>query len=237
MVTPELEKLILEGKATYKTFVAGGSTKSILDLQINRWIVITDFVVYPFLPSSYPISLETFGAEFQNGIITQMNIFSNKSYNSFVFRNSINWVVIGDNVYPSLVSPIKYDTYLIGEQSIVFNFLRAENNVGNLLTTTDVGLTPADSIGLKPPLDYGKSGLPTSINVPRVRNTGILAGEFRPLGNKIPNLSNPSFTELSFPVNASTDFSGESAGALQFPIVNVGYVEIFGSKVMDLQPS
>ena len=237
MITPELEKLILEGKATYKTFVAGGGTKSVLDLEVNRWIIITDFVVYSFLPAEYPIASINFRNNFQEGLITQMNILSNKSFNSYVFRNSVNWTEVGGNVYPSLTSPIKFDAYLPHEKSIAFTFLRAEQDAGNILTTTQIDFSPADSIGIKPPLDYGRIGLPGAITVPRIRDTGTLVGEFRAGGNSIANLTDPSFTELSFPVNANTDFKTESSDSLQFPIVNVGYVEIFGAGVLDIQPS
>ena len=48
MITPKLEELILKGDASYKTFVAGGGTKSVLQIPINRFCIITDFVVYGF---------------------------------------------------------------------------------------------------------------------------------------------------------------------------------------------
>ena len=42
MITPILEKLILDGKAQYKTFVAGFSQKHILNIPQNRFIIMKE---------------------------------------------------------------------------------------------------------------------------------------------------------------------------------------------------
>jgi len=139
---------------------------------------------------------------------------------------------------PSLGSAIKYDCYLIHEQDISFTFLRAEVRPGGVvLVTTDLGNTPAGTIGRKPPLDYGEDGKPGTITVPRIRDTGILPGEFRPAGRTMAPLTDPSFTQLEFPVNVQTDFKNECDQCTQFPIVNVGYIEIFSKRSTELQPS
>ena len=84
MVTPELEKLILAGKASYKTFVAGGAAKSVLQMGTNRFVIITDFVYYPFIPYSQEAVDRITGAVTLRDIagknLTQLNIFSQKSF-------------------------------------------------------------------------------------------------------------------------------------------------------------
>ncbi len=46
MLTPILEKLILSGKASYNTFVVGGSEKHILNVENDRFIIITDLLYF-----------------------------------------------------------------------------------------------------------------------------------------------------------------------------------------------
>ena len=46
MITPHLEKLILCGKASYNTFVIGGSEKCILNVDNDRFIIITDIIYF-----------------------------------------------------------------------------------------------------------------------------------------------------------------------------------------------
>jgi hypothetical protein len=46
MITPHLEKLILCGKAFFKTFVAGGD-KHTLSFGNDRFIIITDITYFP----------------------------------------------------------------------------------------------------------------------------------------------------------------------------------------------
>jgi hypothetical protein len=238
MVTPCLEKLILNGKASYKTFVAGGSSKNILEVGVNRWIVITDFVYFPFLPSdaltpssSYidPASLDGFN-------LTQMNIFSNKSFNAYVFKNSFNHCQDKTNeTYITPGAPIQIDTFLTHEQDVSFTFLK-ENPSAAALTTTDLGNSPTGVKNLKPPLDYGGDGLAGSITVPRRRDFGAIA-QIRPLGTSIAATVNPNFSQLQLPVDALTDIKADLGASISYPVVNVGYVEIFGVKRADITTS
>jgi len=48
MLTPELERLIREGKAEYKTYTIGGSGVGTIPVDAQKRIVITDFIWHPF---------------------------------------------------------------------------------------------------------------------------------------------------------------------------------------------
>jgi len=75
MITPKLEKLIWEGKAFFKTFVAG-SQKSTLNINNDRFIVITDITYSGYQLENFPVQ--------ENA---QLNIYGEKGFNHYIFRN------------------------------------------------------------------------------------------------------------------------------------------------------
>lgn len=267
MITTGLEKLILSGKASYKTFVAGGAAKSVLQMGVDRWIIITDFVYYPFIPYADVIGGE--GVPIINGTtgstdlkqlvgknLTQLNIFSKKSFNHFVFKNNYSPIPIDSDTNTPIMGgdPIKFDTYLVHEEDVTFDFVREPPNVnppvaGVGLIQTDFGVSNT-SVPSKPrPLDYGGEGitdpLGATLNV-NLRNewddnAGAAIAQTRPLGNgsigfTIPNVGN--FNSLQLPVADETSITnGINNVAISYPVVNVGYVEIIGKRGEQLTTS
>ena len=68
MITPILEKLILSGRAFYKTAVVGGS-KTTLNIENDRFIIITDILFLGYGTSSASIFADvntTYGYCFEN---------------------------------------------------------------------------------------------------------------------------------------------------------------------------
>jgi len=257
MITTGLEKLILSGRASYKTFVAGGAAKSVLQMGVDRWIIITDFVYYPFIPyadvldaDGNPVIDPITGAVGRKLLVgknlTQLNVFSNKSFNHFVFKNNIS-PMTNDTSVLMAGDPIKFDTYLIHEEDITFDFIREPPNIN--LPVANVGLVQTDfgisntSVPSKPrPLDYGGEGitdpLGATLNV-NLRNewddsAGAAIAQTRPLGNgsiafTIPNVGN--FNSLQLPVADPTSITqGINNVAITYPVLNVGYVEILGKR-------
>jgi len=258
MLTPELEKLILRGKASYKTFVAGGASKSVLQVGTNRFVIITDFVYYPFIPYSdveegiNPITGEVTIRNIAGKNLTQLNVFSQKSFNHFVFKNNISPYSESTALFAG--DPIKFDTYLIHEQDITFDFIREPPNltppvapVG--LIQTDFGISNNSVPSKARPLDYGGEGIATGLGLNldvNLRNewddnTGAAIAQTRPLGSNsipftIPAVGN--FDSLQLPVADETSITNTiNSIAITYPVLNVGYVEIIGKRGEQIQTS
>ena len=230
MITPILEKLIFEGKAQYKTFVAGQSQKHIMNIPQNRYIIITDLWYSPtfyFDPTLLPGSLED---QYQNNMITQLTILGTKGFNRFLFKNSINFNY--DNSPIKILSqtpnnPIHISTFLIHIDGISFTFSNGENGMvfSNAVapSTSSLANVPA----LPPPSDYGKIGQVGAI--PAINRTITPSAYENKFFNEDVNAGTDGNNEFSFPVNANTNLdSSLRSTPITYPILNVGYVEIMG---------
>lgn len=227
MLTAQLEKMILEGRASYNTFVAGGSQKHILNVYKNRYIIITDLTYYC---SSNMAKTRNATREFINSLLsdslnTQVKIFSTKSQNAYVFRNNVQITPNGNlgEFYVLPFGSVKLDTYLIHESdvSFTFSYAGARRSVSN-------GITPAQSIAYSPPFDYGKDGQTGVLPVELITGEplGILetvnGGQLEVINSNSGNL------ELAFPIDGTTSFDNLE-NAESYPILQVGYVEILGT--------
>jgi len=231
MITPELEKLILSGNASYNTFVIGGSDKSILNVSNNRFIVITDITYFHQvnLPEETDNLIEYRDLNFllKDRLNTQLRIFSKKSNNLFLFRNMLN-IERYSNSGPLLFyvtdnGQTHLSTYLVHDQDVSFSFCSAGDQV-----TVVNGFSPAESIGFAPPFDFGLQGQPGALIVPQVTKFNLSNTRCVPAGNKykVP-LVTQSF-EFMTDFNAGNKLQNlDNASA--YPIVLVGYVEINGS--------
>ena len=110
MVTPQLEKLILSGKAFFKTFVAGG-TKHTLNIGEDRFIIITDITYF---------AMNVRADDDLANHNTQVAIYGERGYNHFIFRNYNNTNVNNANVH-GFSSPTTIHTYLLHEQQVGFS--------------------------------------------------------------------------------------------------------------------
>lgn len=224
MLSPTLEKLILCGKASYNTFVAGGSQKHVLNVKNDRFIIITDLTYFSSVNSPTNQNIDLNGENF-NEILkrlnTQLRIFSNKSFNQYLFRNQLTLSpsTNGYNVFP--VGSVKLDTYLIHESdvSITFSYAGARLNV-------DTGQSETDSIAFAPPYDYGKEGQAGVLPVRLISGTGTMKTSNSGQNKVDPN--DQIDLQLSFPVDAGTSFDGLDNPAC-YPILQIGYVEILGN--------
>jgi hypothetical protein len=224
MLTHHLEKLILAGKASYNTFVAGGSQKHVLNVYNDRYIIITDITYQSSVNTaneSQNVTFETLSF-LQKYLNTQVRIFSRKSFNQFVFRNNVNILPSATPGTFNLVpfGSVKLDTYLIHESDVSFTFSYAGNR-----SNIDTGTSESDSIAFAPPYDYGKDGQPGALPVRLVGASGTTrtsnSGQ-----NKIDNTQID--LQLSFPVDAGTSILGLDNPAC-YPILQIGYVEILGN--------
>lgn len=229
MLTPILEKLILSGRASFNTFVAGASEKSVLFVDNDRFIIITGLTYFPMINGE---ATNLTGAEFTTILNrnTQMKVFSEKSNNNFIFRNALNVAEIRESGEPRFTltpgAPIKLDTYLIHDSSVSFTFSYAMR-VRDLTR----GITPPESVGFPVPIDYGKLGqnaLPVRLigeTVDAVTPVQIYSG-----GQFINKGLGNGFTEFVYPVDANTAIPNTlQEKAQNYPLVLVDYVEIQGN--------
>jgi hypothetical protein len=229
MLTQTLEKLILSGKATFKTCVAGGSEKFVLNVSKDRFIIIThlSFQMPTKAGKDIFIKPEDLDKAVRKGN-TQMKIFSTKSLNSYLIRPVLNCTLIKPDLFLLLPGgTVETDCYLVHETDVSFTF----SNASGLDPSYNLGLTKPESIGYAPPMDYGKEGLPGSIpvtNVAKVVNS-TSGNNFVTTGGDLYSRSGQSSpTELIFPIDTKNIYS-DLESPFDYPIVNVSYVEIQGS--------
>lgn len=236
MLTPALEKLILNGKASYNTFVVGGSQKYVLNVKPDHYIIIIGIHYQSIVQAKIVTeALYTYGEInnlLTNNLNTQLKIFSNKSQNTFLFRNNFDIIKYGLFPEPYLdyyfINPkghTNLDLYLVHESDVSFTF----SNAG---TTEDIltDYTPDSSIGYSFPFDYGKESQANKQKVRLVTSDSLSGDQMFPIGTEYQSLEiNPNIANLEFifPVDALHDLK-ELNGPANYPAVNVQYVEIKG---------
>ena len=235
MLTPVLEKLILSGKAAFKTFVVGGTEKHILNVPNDRFIIITDILYFSNINAIkkesefFNLSYDEFSKLFTK-LNTQVKIFSEKSNNSFVFRNSFTAFPRSTIAQPNVWvfpthAPIKVDTYLIHENDVSFTFslVGDQNTITSAISRTDVPAYP-------PPFDYGKQGQVGSEPVTQISADDITGETVNYQGQNAAGdpLNSTSPLEFIGPVNSS-HYPPSVINAAGYPLIHVSYVEIKGN--------
>lgn len=231
MITQSLEKLILCGRAFPKTYVAGGSQKCNLEIQNDRFIIITDIVYFSRVPSTtYPNNYANImgvsTSSQLNSITTQLSIIGERSFNRFLFRDNLVMIDNIGNVAPN--GSHKIDTYLIHTKSVSFTFSKG----GDLTFQSVVPAGSGSNINiasLQTPSDYGKLGTPGVINVTNVADVSS-ATAFQNnycFGENVPGVNQSN--ELAFPVDTLTDIPANNKNRSDnMPIAQIFYVEILG---------
>jgi hypothetical protein len=160
-----------------------------------------------------------------------MRVFSEKSNNTFLFRCQWNVSAVResggtDKLYLAPAGITTLETYLIHESDVSFTFSLAPAVDDKPIN--GLGITPPESIGYPPPFDYGKRGQNGALNVRLRSQIPSVPTSFQALGGDLVTentLQMPK--EFSFPVDASTQY--QSKEAISVPIVNVGYVMVYGN--------
>lgn len=194
-----LENLIHAGKAEFKVFSAGGSQKSVLNIQQNHYIIITNVLFQPQAFIGTPLN--------------QLNIVSEGKINSLIFRNTL-----GNRLATNYNSPISIDTYFMHKTSVQFCLSDCPAlNVG-----FDVGFFKNLSVGFYPVVDYGKLDVIGSSNLltKRAQNPATFETiNFQ--GNTIKETND--YDGLNYPMTNLT-FDGNPEN---IPLVTISYVEVF----------
>ena len=231
MITPHLEKLILCGKASFNTFVAGASEKSVLFVDNDRFIIITGLTYFPSVNASKCLDLTLVETQRILNLNTQVKIFSEKSINNYILRNALNVSEVKTsatdrNFALTPGSPIKLDSYLIHDSSVSFSFSYA----GSVIDAARA-VTKAQSVAYPEPIDYGKEGQ-TALPV---RTIGSTSDALVPVniysGGKFSNDGTANgFNEFVYPVDSNTAIPELNMNkAANYPLLLVDYVEIIGN--------
>ena len=112
MLTPELERLILKGKAEYIQFNVGVGGVTTITVPEKCYIVITDIIWTPFLDVEF-FSSEESQVLFEQRAVKQLQLRSlNKNVN-WIFRDSMLIVqdATGDNRSVKLDPPTQYHCF------------------------------------------------------------------------------------------------------------------------------
>lgn len=230
MITPKLEQLIWEGKAFFKTFVAGGSQRNNFVIQNDRFIIITDITYFSsgHFPESTSGNFNTFEELHTQGMNTQLTILGEKGVNRFLFRNSFVSVP-GPTTAPARTTHIlpvghtTINTYLLHTTQVAFSFSLAKD-----LISQTVAVTPGQFYAIPPPTDYGRDGQPGALNVTtaaQVNSVPVYEDLFAARATATVDESK----EFSFPVNTGNNIvDNNRVNSWAYPILHVNYVEIIG---------
>jgi hypothetical protein len=217
MISPKLEKLIWEGKAFYKTYVAGPQ-KSTLNIDNDRFIIITDINFSGYTNTAF------------NMPNIQLNVYGEKGFNHYLFRTTKAYQGI---YYDSATSELKFvnnltiatepqkiDTYLIHTTQVGFSFIE-----GLAFTAPLIAVASESNPSLQPPLDYGKNGDTGAIPVTVSATTGGTMLNFftNRLAYTLPDGS-VTTQQIQYPASAARL---PQASEL-YCFANINYIEILG---------
>lgn len=229
MITPLLERLILSGKAQTKTYIAS-SQKNVIDVPKDHFIIIHHFSHFPFLPVD---QREPDPNAILLQLVTQMKVFSDKSYTNYVIRNNIQRGIGFDGTTGEIIpiwntgNPYKEDVYLVHETDVSISFSKTLRAPAAAVTAIAPAKTPAKTA----PADYGRNGFAGSIAVATEKVTGVNAA-VRPLGKVTPPsaIATYNLENLEFPIDATTALTNADIqkGVLTYPLCIFQYLEING---------
>jgi hypothetical protein len=224
MITPQLEKLILCGKAFFKTAVVGG-TKTTIDIDNDRFIIITDIT---FLPYYNPAVYDNERADLN----TQLSIYGERGFNHYIFANYRPTTQVIFNADPGVLqvedqsgktaaNVQKIDCYILHTTQVGFSFLISPQS-----TAATIGIAASNNPAFEPPLDYGKEGMPGALNVyTDITPTGMILNQ---VTNRLTGLGIGSAVTQQIQYAATVNSVPLCANNPSFPIANINYVEILG---------
>lgn len=220
MITTYLEKLIHSGLAKYNTFVFGTGGVGQIPVEPGSSIVITDFIYFNFCDVDGQINDST---EWFRRSVHQVDFYSEKSRNSYVFRSNVDGILIspGNSDLPYSNGHVKVDCYLVHDSDVHIN-------VNTILPpnvwTIDFGLLPGKVNETENPLGYQNLNAVRKVDfgnneeyIPYGLNRGTAAG----IGGRGQMRVNVDLGSILKTPNVN-----DVRSAMIYPIINIGYVQI-----------
>jgi len=216
MITPKLEEMIHNGRASSRTFSVGMSGSCVLDVPDNAYIVIHNIIYFPFF-DTVESSDNTYDEQKLVRCNKQIQFKSQQTDNHFMVRDS------GLNV----LVPVNIDCYLVHFSDVAISFLKQPviaitNFVFQAVQTTNAVQRAPAGYGIlnavvQANLQAGaQMYLPANEkNTPAIAPTAQYRGEYK--------LSHNSQTELFDPTPLLPD---KTFLARSLPLMNVQYVLI-----------
>ena len=229
MLSDHLEKLVWNGQAVVRTFTIGGSEKHILPVQQGSWIIILNMLYFPRVPGRATND----DAAWSTDRVTQMNVFSDSQFNSFVIREEFRIMQDGGVTrYGGTGTPFEIRCYLPHEKDVAFDFISGQN-----LTSVTSAVTFSAEPSKSPPLDFGghadAGAMATDVKTRSQVGANIYQG-----GKAVPRstaVGDYSYEQLAFPIVAANRLANYLE-VQAMPIVQVTYAEIRGTKPNDIRP-
>lgn len=218
MLTTKLEELILKGRAFYRTAVIGGTQKSTINIDDDRFIIITDVTYFP----GYYTDNDQRTPDSKIDFASQFTIYGNRGYNNFVVRHKFDYYSTPGGQFWAVSNHVRFDLYLLHTNQVGFSFCKASQ------LTPGSFPAPANNPGFVPPLDYGRDGDPGVINTSPTTGINTITGRLVNNTSRAGSGTNNADTFI-FPFDSDTQIKDtEMPFSVNYPILHVNYVEILG---------
>jgi hypothetical protein len=219
MLTPILEDLILKGRAFFRTAVIGGTQKATINIDEDRFIIITDLT---YFPGYYKENSDIFPNK-ETDYSSQFTIYGERGFCNFIARTSFDSFPFGDlGNYYTPKNHIRYDTYILHTTQVGFSFSK-----GSFVSAGSFP-APADNPGYAPPLDYGRVGDTGVINTSPTTTINTATGAFYNATTRAGS-GTTNYTGFQFPFDVNTQINAaELEYTNNYPILQVNYIEVLG---------
>jgi hypothetical protein len=218
MLTPILEDLILKGRAFFRTAVIGGTQKATINIDEDRFIIITDMIYFPgyYKEDSFEIPNK------ETDYSSQFTIYGERGFCNFIARTSLGQLDTNQQLTYSPKNHIRYDTYILHTTQVGFSFSKGAP------VTAIAFPAPADNPGYAPPLDYGRIGDTGVINTSPTTLINTVTGAFYNATTRAGS-GTTNYTSFQFPFDQDTRIENfELDNTNNYPILQVNYIEVLG---------
>lgn len=242
MITPILEKLLLEQKAVYKTHNHGlGGVGTIFNPD-NRTMIITDITYHPFIDGAISflntsIDLQQFLQD--SRFIHTLKLQAKENILNYTFKDNFKLQEIDKRFYVIPDAPVKLDCFFIANEDVHINIKSVDFDtvIPNFVNSVS---PPSNEENI--PLGYGTSNNPS--NLTTVLNSSF-TDDFSNIYNYFP-VGNRDALALATATAKLTEFialyklsqgGGFRKGTNNFPIITFGYVMLNSKyKISDIIP-
>jgi hypothetical protein len=229
MITPILERLILEGKAVFKTHNHGASGVGTIPNPNGSTIIVTDIIYSPFIDTNQ-INVSINEVFAQSAVLHTLKLQAKQKIANWTFKDSFKINVNADGEYFTTPEPpTVLNTFFVATDDIQIN-IKAFKTASQFETVID--FVPDETNEIKYPLGYGVTqDLKKLLAVKIFREQDAFSNfvNISPLGNRYPSYFNGLQNEKhDFTANNNLNLNEvvPNTGYNTFPIITFQYVEL-----------